>query len=202
MRATLINIISSNDYHKFYDFNDHFLFYKMRLLHDELQKEYYNKYDTREFIINEHIKLILSAQIPDPLLVKKAFVDDNAGKKVNPFRRELSRKIPDICEKYGIPVEALAWGFPAAKPTKLRGKYTVGEAAPDDAREEAIRIIYPDNKIQFFIQDPATVLSDMADKQLQCFYLFVNPLILNKMKIDVDEFKRSILKEINLDLFL
>lgn len=194
----LIDIICNNKYHDFYDFNDHLLYYKMRLLHDKLQKTV-NDISSKEFIINEHIKLILSGQIPEPLLLGKTLINESDNHKVKAFEKEVKQKLITLCNDFGIPLHALAFGFPSTKPTKIQGRYPTGEALPDDA-EEAIKIIYPDGSIKLFIHDHSTVLLHLAEMRLQCFYVFGNPLILNKLEINVDKLKDSLKKVINMEL--
>jgi hypothetical protein len=193
-------IIDNNDYHKFYDFNDHTVYYKMRLLHNMLDDRK-GSLSSSEFVINESIKLLLSGQIPQPIIaIQRIIEQDNAKRKQDGFKRDIvDPKVRSVCETLGIPEEAVKYGFPSVKPMKMRLFHLPEETLADDVREEAVRIVYPD-RIGFFVEDKSTILSPLASKQLQCFYLFVNPIILRKNGINEDKVRSIFKQEINTDL--
>jgi len=196
----LLDIIDNNRHHKFYDFNDHSVFYKMRQLHDKLDNTKPLDENSDEFIVNENIKLLLSGQIPDPLIMKKALIESDNVRRIRACQRDLNKRIQQACEELGIPPKCIAWGFPASKPSKIRESYPLDQPLPEDVREEAIRIIYPDASTKFFVQDKRTLLRHISDKQLQYFYLFINPLILSKKGLDLQRARRVFEEHINLDV--
>ncbi len=201
----ILQVISDNDLHSFYDFNDNYVFYRMRLLHDKLDKKFKQGSDLseEEFIVNESIKLLLSGQIPSPLLVKKVIIDQNLdiNTMIEAYRTYLTQKIKIICTELGLSEQSVFFDFISVKPTKMRSLYSPSRQATPDEREEAIRIIYDNGNVEFLVESPGTILKYINSKQLQLFYLFVNPILISKYGIDYQKVEDSFNAHIDLNVF-
>ena len=82
----------------------------------------------------------------------------------------------------------------------MRSLYSPDHQPTPDEREEAIRMIYDDGKVGFLVEYPGTILSQINTKQLQFFYLFVNPILLSKQSIELEMAKEVFARYIDLNL--
>ncbi|MBF0551700.1 MAG: HD domain-containing protein [Deltaproteobacteria bacterium] len=199
----LTAIIDHNDHHKFYDFNDHLAYCNMRRLHNKLDAQARLKAnDPVAFITNENTKVLLSGNIPKPMIVKKAFIDQKTKKKTESYKRSLSTKVKDACDELEIHPKAVIYDFLSTKLTKARSSYSPDEPLPGDVRDEAIRIIDSDLKFKYLVENEATLLGSISNNLLQCFYLFVNPLILKRKGIDESKARDVFKRHIDVELVL
>jgi len=203
----LLNILEKNERHRLYDFNDHYLFYKMRLLHDHFDnKKNQVNLKPEESLINENIKMVLSGKIPRPLLSKKIIVENKAIEKtIADYKQTFSTYIRTACEELTIDEGSVFFDFAFCEPTKMRGHYGPSEKLESDVIEETVRIIYKDkskdkSKVGFLVEDKSTMLHLLTNKKLQIFYLFVNPIILEKKNITTEKARSVFEKHIKLDI--
>ncbi len=201
-KTEINTIINENDHHRLYDFNDNYLMYRMRLLHNYLDSKLDRAnpdWNSLDFIVNESIKLILSGQIPQAIIAKQAIIDLDSAKKIESYKKVLKVQVESACKQIGYPIQAVFYDFPPSKLTKMRSLYDPEKPPSPDEREEATRVIYS-NRIGFIVSDKSTLLNQVNTKQLQFFYLFVNPIILDKLGIDIDTAKKAFQDNIDTDI--
>jgi len=199
----LLNIIANNERHRLYDFNDHYLFYKMRLLHDYFdKKKNQSNLKPEESLINENIKMVLSGKIPRPLLSKKIIVKNTKREgKTEGYKQAFKTPIKKACNELAIDEGSVFFNFPFCEPTKIRSLYGPSEILENDVKEEAVRIINKDkSKFGYLVEDESTMLRLLTNKRLQIFYLFVNPIMLEKKGITEDKARGVFEKHIKLDI--
>ncbi len=181
-RDQIEEIISTNDAHKYLDYNDSYALVKMRKLHDEFANVNGELGDD-SLVLNENIKLLLSGQIPIPIISEKKMVNrsDLAGKIKN-WEKLLIGKANKFCENEKIPNDSVMICLDTLAPTKMQSSYPPTEDIEEDTREEAIRIL--DKKtprgFKYLVELERSILQPLGQKTLLFLYIFVNDFILIK----------------------
>ena len=193
--AEVRQMISDNNKHSFYDFNDHTVFFRVRTLHDKFDKK--GNLSDNDFVINESIKLLLSGNLPQPIVFEKRLIDFD--KPTQEYRHVVEQRLDKVREQFNLPKGYLFYSFEEIKPTKLHLRYSPDRQPAADEREEALKSIDENGRVGYFIADEGTILSQIAGKKLFCFYLFANPYILQKKGLDEKKLIKAFRKEINLN---
>lgn len=183
--GTLYDIIISNNHHKFYDFNDHYLYCSMRKLHDDFEGKLLSTFDNS---INENIKLLLSGRIPKPVLSRKILIDttkynNEVKKRVEEYRSELQEKVNKICDSLKLPEQSVFFDFGNVNISKMRSLYSPDKPPEYYEKEEAIKVIYDNGEDAFLVQDDSTTLRHLNQQQFWFCYVFVNPITIDKLNI-------------------
>jgi len=179
----------TDNLHEIYAYTDAQVFIKMRKLHEYLDKKVKSgrTKDKEERYINDCIKMIMDAQIADPVESAQILVElkrNEVGMKAKNYlseRRRIESAAMEIAEKAAEGLNIYQKRIKVdVKPVNLM-TYTnikdTQERPAEEPNKEAVRI-YTENaqktedRIKFAAESKASILKSLADKELLLFNVF------------------------------
>lgn len=178
----------TDNLHEIYAYTDAQVFTKMRKLHEDLDKKVkLNKGNEEDRYINDCIKMIMDAQIADPVESAQILVElkrneaDMQAKKYPSKRRRIKSEAMEIAKKAAKNLNIHQKRIKVDVKTVGLMTYTnikdTQEKPAEEPNREAVRI-YTENaqkkedRIKFAAESKASILESLVDKELLLFNIF------------------------------
>jgi hypothetical protein len=150
--------------------------------------------------INQTIKMLLSGRIPRPMVNKKIIKDSpDSSRAIKTWKDDFLPKIEETCRELRIDPIYCFFDFAESRISKIKSSYQLGESIPDDVTEEAINII-TEGQCRLLVQDKSSLLQYVNSKVLINFFIFMNPIALEKANVKYEDAERLLKRKISTEI--